>query len=316
MKVLEGIAGLRSLPAGGVISIGNYDGVHIGHMAIIDFMQKLAKCAPVAVVTFEPHPLTVLRPSLVPPRLCSADRKRSLLAEAGVASMVVLPPSPDVLGLTAEQFWLLLRDEVQPAHIVEGRAFNFGKDRGGTIERLAQWASDTPIGVHVVPSAECVLCDQTVIDVSSTMIRWLLGYGRVADANRCLGRAFELTGRVVKGFQRGRSIGFSTANLDCADLLIPADGVYAGSCQVDDRDYPVAISIGSTPTFEQQQYQVEAHLIGYTGDLYDRTITLRVHQWVRDQLRFPSIDELKAQLKRDVQRVVEVISASQTPDRS
>lgn len=316
MKVVEGIAGLRSLPAGAVMSIGNYDGVHVGHMAIIDFMRRLAVDAPIAVVTFEPHPLTVLRPSLVPPRLCTFDRKRSLLAEAGVASMVVLPPSPDVLGLTAEQFWHLLRDHVRPAHIVEGRAFNFGKDRGGTIERLVAWASSTPIGVHVVPSAQCVLCDRSVIDVSSTMIRWLLGYGRIADANRCLGRKFELTGRVIKGFQRGRLIGFATANLDCGDLLIPADGVYAASCQIDAIEYPVALSIGSTPTFAEQKYQIEAHLIGFEGDLYDRTITLLLHHWVRDQMRFGNVEGLKSQLNRDVRRVIDSVTASQTPDHS
>ncbi len=303
MNVLQGIEGLQSIPRGSVISIGNYDGVHVGHQAIIARMMELAQGAPTAVVTFEPHPLTVLRPQLAPPRLSSPERKRQLIAAAGVSHLVILPPSPDVLGLTAEQFWAVLRDGVRPSHIVEGRAFNFGKGRAGTIERLIEWAASTPIEVHLLPSQTRVLCDRSVVDVSSSTIRWLLGYGRVADAARCLGRPLELSGMVLKGFQRGRTIGVPTANLDCGDQLIPADGVYAGECDVDGKRYRVAVSIGSTPTFDRQKHQVEAHLIGFTGELYGRKLDLLILDWVRDQMKFPSVDALKAQLARDVARI-------------
>lgn len=302
MNVLEGIEGLSSLPDGAVITIGNYDGVHVGHRAIIARMMELAQGAPTALVTFEPHPLTVLRPKLAPPRLASAERKREVLASLGVDHLVVLPPKPEVLGLTAEEFWKILRDGTKPSHIVEGRAFNFGKNRGGSIQRLQEWAKETSIQVHLVPSATRTLCDRIVVDVSSSMIRWLLGYGRVRDAATCLGREFELTGRVIQGFQRGRTIGVPTANLDCADHLVPADGVYAGACEVEGRTFPAAISIGSTPTFDRQQHQVEVHLIGFDGDLYGRLLHVRMSAWLRDQARFPGIEPLKAQLQRDLQQ--------------
>ncbi len=314
MNVLQGIEGLKSIARGSVISIGNYDGVHVGHQAIITRMMELAQGTPTAVVTFEPHPLTVLRPQLAPPRLSSPDRKQQLIAAAGVSDLVILPPSVDVLGLTAEQFWTILRDDVRPSHIVEGRAFNFGKDRAGTIERLIEWATPTPIKVHLVPSQSRVLCDRSVVDVSSSTIRWLLGYGRVADAARCLGRPLELSGIVMKGFQRGRTIGVPTANLDCGDQLIPADGVYAGECEVDGVLYRAAVSIGSTPTFDRQKHQVEAHLIGFNGELYDRTLDLRIVEWVRDQMKFPNVDALKSQLGRDIGGIS--ATAAQTPDHS
>lgn len=307
MQVLQGLDGLRSLPEGAVITIGNYDGVHVGHAAIIARMRELASSAPTAVVTFEPHPLTVLRPQLAPPRLSTAYRKEQLIAAAGVSHLVILPPNEDVLGLTAEEFWHILRDHTKPSHIVEGGTFNFGKDRGGTIERLVDWASSTSIQVHREPSQTRVLTDRSVVDVSSSTIRWLLGYGRVVDASRCLGRTFELTGRVMKGFQRGRTIGVPTANLDCGDHLIPADGVYAGRCQLDRRSYPAAVSIGSTPTFDRARYQVEVHLVGYSGNLYDRSINVELIDWVRDQMKFPNVDALRAQLARDIHRVAQAV---------
>lgn len=303
MNVLEGIEGLRSLPDGAVITIGNYDGVHVGHRAIIARMMELARGAPTALVTFEPHPLTVLRPQLAPPRLASAERKREIVASLGVDHMVVLPPKPEVLGLTAEEFWQIVRDGTKPSHIVEGRAFNFGKNRGGTIQRLQEWAKETSIQVHLVPSATRTLCDRLVVDVSSSVIRWLLGYGRVRDAAICLGRDYELAGRVVQGFQRGRTIGIPTANLDCADHLVPADGVYAGACEVEGRTFPAAVSVGTTPTFDRRQHQVEVHLIGFDGDLYGRILHVRLTRWVRDQARFPGVDALKAQLQRDLAAV-------------
>ncbi len=300
MQVSQGITGLKNLPEGSVISIGNFDGVHLGHQAILTYMKNLEVGAPTAVVTFEPHPLTVLRPHLAPPRLSSVEQKQRLIEAAGVTHLVVLPPTPEVLGLTAEEFWAILRDQVQPLHIVEGRAFNFGRDRGGTIQRLQEWASTTPIKVHLVPSASCTLTDRTVIDISSSTIRWLLGNGRVRDAGICLGRPFILSGTVVKGFERGRTIGVPTANLSCKDLMVPADGVYAGRCTVGGKVYAAAISIGTTPTFSKQQYQIEVHLIQFNGDLYGKTLEVEMLDWLRDQSKFPNIDVLKMQLRRDI----------------
>jgi riboflavin kinase/FMN adenylyltransferase len=311
MNVLDGIEGLKRVPPGGVMSIGNFDGLHRGHRHLLDIGRALREQTPgsrLIVATFEPHPLTVLRPQAVPPRLSTPVMKRQLLEQAGVDDLVILPPTRDVLNLTAEQFWHILRDDARPAHLVEGANFNFGKGRAGTIERLQEWSSGSPIRLHVIDEIEVALLDLQIVDVSSSVIRWLLAHGRVRDAAICLGRSYSLEGTVVPGDARGRTIGVPTANLKCVDQLVPADGVYAGRCTIDAVCYPSAISIGTNPTFNGTRRQVEAHLLGFHGDLYGRTISLAFVDWVRDQMRFPGIDALKSQIARDL-RVVERLRA-------
>jgi riboflavin kinase/FMN adenylyltransferase len=256
--------------------------------------------ARIAVVTFEPHPLTVLRPAAAPPRLSPLALKRSLLESAGVDDLIILPPGRQVLDLTAEQFWDILRDETRPAHLIEGPDFSFGKDRAGTITRLREWSVGTPVQLHVIDPVRVPLLDLQAVPVSSSLIRWLIRHGRVRDAAICLGRPYALQGHVVEGYRRGRTIGVPTANLDTLDQLLPADGVYAGRCEIDDRRYAAAVSIGIAPTFGGSRRQVEAHLIGFDGDLYGRTIQLELIDWTRDQMRFQGVDALKAQLGRDI----------------
>jgi riboflavin kinase/FMN adenylyltransferase len=205
-----------------------------------------------------------------------------------------------VLGLTAEEFWRILRDDVRPAHLIEGSSFNFGKDRHGTIARLCEWSAGTGVSLHVIDGVSIPLLDLQIVHVSSSIIRWLLANGRVRDAAICLGRAYLLEGVVIEGHHRGRSIGIPTANLRCDDQMIPADGVYAGRCEIDGALYSAAVSIGKTPTFGDEPRQVEAHLIGYDGDLYGRTIHVALLDWLRDQIRFPGVDRLKAQIALDV----------------
>jgi len=291
------------VPAGSVMSIGNFDGLHLGHRRILETMKAIARNqhdAAMSVVTFEPHPLTVLRPELAPPRLTPPALKQALLEQAGVEHYVVLPPSPEVLGLSAESFWQILRDEVRPASLVEGATFNFGKDRRGTIAQLREWSSGSAIELHVVDAVSVPLLDLQVVPASSSMIRWLLDNGRVRDAAICLGRAYLIAGKVVEGHRRGRTIGVPTANLFCEDQMVPADGVYAGRSTIDGRPYTAAVSIGKTPTFGQQQRQVEAHFIGYDGSLYGQSIQLELLDWIRDQIRFPDMQRLKSQIARDI----------------
>src|SRR5438445_3777753 len=295
MNVFDGIDGLRKIPPGSVMSIGNFDGLHRGHARILDAMRSLrdeAKSQHLAIVTFEPHPLTVLRPELAPPRLTPPELKRDLLEEAGVSEYVVLPPTRDVLGLSAEEFWRILRDDVRVAHLVEGHSFNFGKDRRGTVQQLREWSAGSPVQLHVIDPVSVVLLDLHIVPVSSSLIRWLLEHGRARDAAICLGKSYELHGRVVKGYQRGRSIGVPTINLDCGDQLIPADGVYLGK----HGEFIAAVSIGNAPTFEGAKWQIEAHLLDFDGDLYDRTISLEIIDWIREQRKFVSVEELKTQI--------------------
>jgi len=307
MRILEGIDSLRQLPHGAVLSIGNFDGVHRGHQRLLERCRELQaeSNAPASVVvTFEPHPLTVLRPKLAPRRLTSPERKRELLRAAGLDVLVVLPPSQEVLNLTAEQFWQLIRDGARPSHLVEGSSFYFGKGRGGTIEKLREWTAEGPIRLHVVDAVKVPLLNLQVVPVSSSVVRWFIEQGRVRDAAICLGRAYELEGTIVRGAARGRELGFPTANFQCVDQLIPADGVYAGRCQVDGRRWPAAVSIGTNPTFGDNPRTVEAHLIGFSGDLYGRTLRLELLDWQRDQRTFAGIEALKEWIAADVRETL------------
>ena len=307
MEIVQGLDGLKGLPQGAAVSIGNFDGVHVGHQRILGRARELAAGGSLAVVTFEPHPLTVLRPAEAPPRLVPVERKQELLEAAGVTHLVLLPPSRQVLDLEAEAFWALLRDEVRPKVLVEGQSFNFGKGRRGTIERLKEWAARDGVRLEVVEKVEVALTDFTLAPASSSLVRWLLAHGRIRDARRCLGRTVELEGEVVRGHQRGRTIGVPTANLRMAGgVMVPGDGVYAGCCAIGGRTYAAAVSIGTLPTFGRDlARQVEAHLLDFSGDLYGKTVRVELLDWVREQLRFNGVDALKAQIARDLAAVAE-----------
>jgi riboflavin kinase/FMN adenylyltransferase len=307
MEIRHGLSGLRSVPPAAVLSVGNYDGIHLGHRRLLEWAHTLRADGGgrISIVTFEPHPLTVLRPELAPPRLTTPQIKQAMLEAAGVDDYIVLPPAPEVLNLSAEEFWRILRDEVRPTHMIEGGTFNFGKGRAGNIDRLREWAADSDVRLHVVDPVEVALLDLTIAPVSSSLIRWLLAHGRVRDAAICLGRAYALRGEVIRGAGRGKGIGVPTANLCCIEQLIPADGVYAGRCNIAARTYAAAVSIGSVPTFDEGRFQIEAHLIGFDDDLYGKTIEVELIDWVREQWKFAGIDALKAQISRDIRTVKE-----------
>lgn len=307
-QFLSGLAGLRQLPPETILSVGNFDGLHRGHDRLLRLAASTRRehgASGVAVVTFEPHPLTVLRPELAPPRLTPPAIKQSLLAAAGVDFLVTLPPHPEVLNLSAEEFWEMIRDEIKPTHMIEGRSFTFGKGRGGNIEKLRRWTADSAVRLDILDPVSVPLLNLQVVQVSSSLIRWLLSQGRVRDAAICLGRPYVLEGPVVKGHQRGRTIGMPTANVKCGDQLIPADGVYAGRVSLDGISHAAAVSIGTMPTFGENNRQVEAHLLGFSGDLYNRTIRVELLDWIRDQQKYPGVDALKSQLARDLTEVAE-----------
>ena len=293
MKILQGLDGLKQLPPGLALSVGNFDGVHRGHLHILQLARELnegSKGAGVGVVTFEPHPLTVLTPEIAPPRLTPVSTKRELLEQAGVNYLVELPPAREVLGLSAEAFWEILRDRVRATHMIEGSTFNFGKDRRGTIGRLGEWCAQSTVKLHIAESVTVPLLNLSIVPVNSSLIRWLLGHGRVRDAAICLGRAYALEGEVIEGHHRGRSIGVPTANVNVLDQMIPLDGVYSGRCEVDGTMYAAAISIGTTPTFGEERFQVEVHLIGFEGDLYGKSIRVEFIDWLREQRKFLGVD--------------------------
>src|SRR6185312_9898013 len=171
MNLLQGLDGLRQLTAGSVLTIGNFDGIHRGHQRILEMAVSLrpqSASGRAALVTFEPHPFTVLRPQFTPPRLTPPEIKRELLAEAGVDDLVEVPPVPQVLNVSAEQFWQILRDEVRPDHLIEGETFTFGRGRGGNISRLREWSAGTCLALHVVEPVCIPMLDLHVTPVTSS----------------------------------------------------------------------------------------------------------------------------------------------------
>ena len=288
-----------------VITIGHFDGVHRGHRVLLDRARAAARSQGAAVIAmaFDPHPATVLRPGTEPPRLCSTEEKIARLKEAGADDVVLLKPEAGLLGQTPEQFVQGVVDEYRPVAMVEGRDFRFGKKRAGDIDTLAALGREHGFEVIVQPAVELGLSDMLIAPVSSSLIRWLVGRGRMVDAALCLAEHYSLTGRVTEGEQRGRTIGVPTANLDpsaYAQQLAPADGVYAGYVDLGQASYVAAISIGVKPTFGERRLTVEAHILDFTGDIYGQRITIRFARWLRDQYAFPGIEALRQQLERDI----------------
>ena len=304
MKVLSGLDGFADLPAGSALSVGNFDGVHLGHRRIIDTLRGFDPPA-VVVVTFEPHPLSVLRPELLPPRLTPPGLKHELLRGAGVTHLVELRPTPEVLNVSADDFWRLLRDDARPAHLVEGPDFTYGRGAAGTVRTLRAGALDSGVNFRVVEPVEVTLPGLQVVGVSSSLIRWMIVKGRVRDAAACLGRDYTLRGVVVHGYERGRTIGFPTANVDVGEQLIPADGVYASFAVVDGVEHAAALSIGTAPTFANARRQVEAYLLDFDGDLYGKLVDVRLVSWVRDQTKFPGVGSLVERMRYDCELIAE-----------
>lgn len=293
-----------------IIIIGNFDGVHRGHRALHTTARDLAQAhsARVVAMTFDPHPSATLDPDNQPPRLCSLDEKIHRLKLAGADEVVILEPTPQVLGQDPQGFIRQVVQQYNPAVFIEGKDFRFGKDRAGDIPMLKRLGEEHGYEVFIQPSLDVTLSDLTLVTVRSSVVRWLVGQGRVQDAQRCLAAPFSLTGTVIKGEQRGRTLGFPTANLDLDALnefMLPADGVYAGEAHGPGlpHAYPAAISVGQKPSFGKVQLTIEAHLLDFDDDIYGQTLTLNFNHWLRDQSRFPSVDALCEQLGRDIQRV-------------
>ena len=295
---------------GGYVAIGNFDGVHRGHRVMIDRLVTQARRdqVPAVVITFDPHPLAFLRPEGAPPSLTTVAQRAELLRNIGADAVLVLPTSRELLRLTAEEFFQqILRDELSARGLVEGPNFSFGRDRGGNITTLRHMCQSQGMSLDVI---EPVTIEGQWI--SSSVIRTLLQAGDVTDANELLGHPYAITGRVVTGAQRGRTLGFPTANLAEIATVLPGQGVYAGHTEIDGQQHAVALNIGMNPTFDEGAVKVEAHLLDFSGDLYHRSITILLIDKLRDVRRFSSIEALQAQLQQDLvavrQRVAGAIS--------
>lgn len=291
-----------------VLTIGNFDGVHVGHQRIVDAARSQAerrRCA-VTAMTFEPPPEMVLHPSAVPMRILPPAERYRRLRQAGVDWVVALPTDRALLEMPAREFIdRIIVGTFAPCCIVEGENFFFGRGRQGTIDVLRTASTAGDFDVQAVAPLMTEI-DGVRQQISSTLIRKLVSAGRVADAENCLGRPFTLYGRVMSGHGRGRMMDYPTANLDPGQQIVPADGIYAGRAEIRGASYPAAISVGSPPTFDSAPWSIEAFLLNAEGDFYDETMALSFVTRLRDQERFADVSALKARIAQDVQRVRDI----------
>jgi riboflavin kinase/FMN adenylyltransferase len=288
--------------AGSAAALGNFDGVHLGHRALI---RSAASHGRAGVVTFAPHPGKVLQPDLAPKLVSTYDRKLELLAEAGATFAVVQPFTMDFARTQPQAFEEQLFDRLKLKAVVVGADFTYGQKRAGTVAQLGNAAAARGAKVEVV--AQVVL--EGVV-VSSSKVREYILEGRVEAAERLLGRPFDLDGTVVKGAARGRTIGFPTANIDTDNELKPAPGVYAVRVrrQPGGSWHAAAANIGVKPTFGGTEVTIEAHLLDFNGDLYGQALRVQFIARLRPEMRFGSVAELTAQIKRDVEHAREAVA--------
>lgn len=300
---------LREVPQdfqGGVVAVGNFDGVHRGHASLIQRLIALSKQigGRSLVITFDPHPSTLLRPDLpVLEPLTTLARRAELLGELGVDGLLALPTSPQLLELSPIEFYQrVLVGELKIRGMVEGPNFRFGKDRAGDVQLLQQICARDQIQFQVADSI-----DDPQGMISSSRIRQLLVAGEVAQAATMLTRPFRVSGIVTRGAGRGTGLGFPTANLDQIRSMLPGHGVYAGRVEVGGQAYRAAINLGPNPTFGENRTKVEVHVIDLKQDLYGQTLHCDMIAKVREVVRFEGIQQLLAQIEQDLTKVVQLV---------
>jgi riboflavin kinase / FMN adenylyltransferase len=308
VRVVEGVAELRPAERR-VVAIGTFDGVHLGHRALIETARdRGAQTGAVStVLTFEPMPVEVLRPGNAPPRLSGISRRAALVGDLGPDELLIVRFDRSLAALTPEQFAeRILAGALRAVHVVVGQDYRFGNRAAGDTARLIELGREHGFTVSSVPLVR--------IDgerVSSSWIRELIEQGEVAHAARLLGRDPWLEGVVVHGEGRGKALGVPTANLAWPPgRVVPGRGIYAGSVVLaGGARQPAAISVGGNPTFGgDNPTTVEAHLIDWDGDLYDQIMRIEFREFLRHELRFEGIDDLIAQMKMDIDRARQIVS--------
>jgi riboflavin kinase/FMN adenylyltransferase len=312
---MEFYDGLDAIPADfgpSAVTVGKFDGIHLGHRGVFAQLCDRADAAGLVptVVTFDRNPLSIIKPDRVPPVLVSPAQKAELLEEAGIAVTVMLSFTPEFAALSPEEFVRqVLVDALHAKLVLAGADFRFGENGSGDVAALRGFGATYGFAVEPIDD---VRHDDGGVErrLSSTWIRELMTAGRVDEAGQLLGRAPSIRSRVVHGEQRGRELGYPTANLDPSiEGMLPADGVYAAWATVDGERYGAAVSIGNNPTFDGiPQHQVEAHLLDQTLDLYGKTIELAFVDRVRGMQRFASADELAGQMRADEQVIRKLLA--------
>jgi riboflavin kinase/FMN adenylyltransferase len=306
MKLIRNLDDLPEAFRRGAVAIGNFDGVHRGHAQIVARLVSTARelGGPAIVFTFDPHPARVLRPDEAPQPLCWTGRKAELLGRLGADAVIAFPTDEAFLQLTAWEFFdRIVRRRLDARALVEGSNFFFGHHRQGDVALLKEFCLQTRIRLEVM---EPLRVDGQI--VSSSRVRRLLAAGQIDQASKLLTGRYRIRGPVVRGAERGRKLGFPTANLGSSETLLPGEGIYAGLAAVDGDRWPAAISVGPNPTFGEGVLKIEAYLLDYSGSLYGRHIEIDFLARLRDVVRFDSVEELLVQMAQDVEATRRIVA--------
>jgi riboflavin kinase/FMN adenylyltransferase len=288
-----------------LLTIGVFDGVHAGHRYLLKTLQQQAaeKNLLSGVVTFNPHPQSILHPHNQLLWLSDPEDRVKSLQKLGINLVAVLTFTPEVAQLSAQEFMSLVKKHLRMRSMMVGPDFTLGRGQEGNIQLLRALGREMKFSVEVIPP---YTINGEV--VSSTFIRQALTQGDMGKVRRLMGHYFQIGGKVIASDRRGRILGFPTANLDIKpQQALPGNGIYASITQVDDKQFPSATNIGTRPTFGEGEKNVETHLLNYKGDLYGKEIRVEFMRKLRDEQRFPSSEELKAQIRKDILEVEAIL---------
>jgi len=314
VPIVRDLSQLPTSARRGAVAIGNFDGVHRGHLEIVRRLLERARevGGPAIVFTFDPHPVRILRPEQSPPPLTWTERKAELLAAHGVYMVVAYHTDEALLQLTAQEFFdKIVVGALDAQAMVEGPNFYFGHNREGNVALLEQLTSAAGLTLDVVPPVS--IGGELV---SSSRIRALIAAGDVATAGQLLSAPYRIRGMVTHGSGRGSSIGFPTANLQGIDTLLPKPGVYAGRAMVQSILYPAAINLGPNPTFGESALKVEIHLLDYHDSLYGQPLEVEFLAHLRDVTTFAGPAALVDQLQQDIKRTREIAAQGLAVEQS
>jgi len=308
MKIITG-PDRASQSKAAVLALGNFDGVHEGHQSLLNLALSEARASGLdsAVAVFDPHPRRFFAPDSPPFRLMSAPRRAATLARMGFDRLHVLPFDAAMAARSPESFVVdILKNLVCAKTIMVGRDFQFGKDRAGDFDALQCLCAENGMTAHAADLAQ-----SGGEKISSSQIRCAIGEGRMADAAQLLGRPWTLDGIVELGDQRGRIIGFPTANVALGDCVRPAYGVYAVTAQIEGKDMVLSgvANMGVRPTVDGQTERLEVHLFDFDADIYGKTLCVSFHEHLRGEQKFDGLDALKAQIELDANRAKACLAA-------
>ena len=307
MKVFDDVATLRAHLRAPVVTVGNFDGLHRGHQAIVRTVLERARetGGSSLMITFDPHPLKVLAPERAPRMLTTRKQKLTLIEAAGIEFLLILPFTMELADVPAERFVTEhLGGGLGASEVYVGANFNFGRGREGTADLLIRLCGE--LGIRAAQVNEVLYLNSPV---SSSRIRRALQAGEVELARELLGRPYALEGTVIHGESRGAALGFPTANLASENELVPQDGVYVSEAVIDGVARPAVTNIGSRPTFEGAHYAIETHVLDSAGDLYEQPLQVRLLARLRPELKFDSPGALVDQVRRDVRRTRDFFAA-------